>query len=438
MRVLLCAPHYAPFFEGGTEAVVRASAKELRALGHEVLVVAGVDQVLSRSEWPGELFYSAQQVDGIAVHFIPRLETPEGDLDAALADMLVVRRPLALELVLQVAEEFSADVVHIHHHAFLSGGLVAALGREGFRVALSFHDLYMTCPRFFRVPVGLDSCPPLTKVEGCAVCLEPDSAGVPAADLRAGLVERRGYFQSEVESADLLLAPSEHHAARIASLMGIAPDRIHVLPNGLVRETGHAISPALREPGGPLHIFHHGHRARVKGTMDLVQAMALAAKETNCELTLTLAGGEMEEGYDDELRAAAGAVELRFAGTFTGPDLPSLAAGAHLAAFPSRAPESYGLVVDEAFALGLPVLVADSGALPERLCPGGEGAAAAGQSLPAVNLRAWADAIAILVKDPAVITRWRAAIPSTMPGPSEAARLVEPLYREILSLPGQP
>ena len=95
-------------------------------------------------------------------------------------------------------------------------------------------------------------------------------------------------------------------------------------------------------------------------------------------------------------------------------------------------------MVDEAFALGLPVLVADSGALPERLCPGGEGAAAAGQSLPAVNLRAWADAIAILVKDPAVITRWRAAIPSTMPGPSEAARLVEPLYREILSLPGQP
>jgi|FLOH01.1.fsa_nt_gi glycosyltransferase involved in cell wall biosynthesis len=438
MRVLLCAPHFAPFFEGGTESVIRASAKELRALGHDVLVLAGLDQVLARDQWPGELFFVEQLVDGIPVRFIPRLATAEGDLSEALEDMLIVRRPLALELVLQVAEEFAPAIVHVHHHAFLAGGLVAALAQEGFPVALSFHDLFLTCPRFFRVPVQRESCPPLSDVEGCATCLERDSAGVPIDILQAGLVERREFFRREVESANLLISPSAHHAARVAALFGIDARRIRVVPNGLVRKIERAVAPPLRRPGDPLHIFHHGHRAQVKGTLDLVKALALVANETDCELTLTLAGGEMEEDYDSNLRAEAGAVTLKFVGTFTGPELPGLARGAHLAAFPSRAPESYGLVVDEAFALGLPVLVSDSGALPERICPRGSGWPAAGQVLPACNPRAWADAITTLVRDPAVITRWRAALPSTMPSPREATSLLLPLYHEILPPTGKP
>jgi glycosyltransferase involved in cell wall biosynthesis len=432
LKVLLCAPHYAPFFEGGTEAVVRASAKALRALGHEVLVVAGHDQILDRSDWPGELFQTGVLVDGHLVHFIPRLATPEGDLDAAIADVLLVRRPLTLELVIQLAERFQPDVVHVHHHGFLSSSLVAGLTQEGFPVALSLHDLFVTCPRFFRSPEVAMDCPPLREAEGCAPCLAKDSGGASPDALAAGLVARRELFRSELGAAGLLLAPSSHHGRSIEKLFDLDHGAIRTLPNGLVREVKRPPFVGPRLETELLHIFHHGHRSPVKGTLDLVRAMALAAAESGVPMALTLAGAELVPGFDDELRAAAGAVDLRFPGSFSGVELPSLAKGAHLAAYPSRAPESYGLVVDEALAMGLPALVSDGGALPERISGGGPGAPTFGAVLPTGDVAAWAAQIAALARDPRLITRWRAAIPGNMRGPSEAAAELVGLYRATL------
>ena len=80
-------------------------------------------------------------------------------------------------------------------------------------------------------------------------------------------------------------------------------------------------------------------------------------------------------------------------------------AAADIAAFPSRAPESYGLVVEEAFAAGLPVFVSDRGALPERV--GG-----AGEILPAEDPSAWADAIQRLLEHPAQVAELRARVPN--------------------------
>lgn len=435
MKVLLCAPHYAPFFEGGTEAVVRASAKALRKLGHEVLIIAGHDQVLERGEWPGELYQGGVLVDGHPVHFVPRLATPEGDLAAAIDDMLLIDRPLALELVIQLAERFQPDVVHVHHHGFLSNGLVRGLTQEGFPVALSLHDLFATCPRFFRSPMGVMvamDCPALSRAEDCAPCLAQDAGGASPAALSGALVARREAFRAELTAAGLLLAPSSHHGRTIEQLFDLARGQIRTLANGLVREVMRTPYVGPRLETELLHIFHHGHRAPVKGTLDLVRAMALAAAETGVPMALTLAGSELEPGFDDALRAAAGAVDLRFPGSFVGPELPSLAKGAHLAAYPSRAPESYGLVVDEALAMGLPALVSDGGALPERIAPTTPGAPTFGAVLPAGDVAAWAAQIAALARDPRLITRWRAAIPGNMRGPSEAAAELVGLYRATL------
>ncbi|MDG1500110.1 MAG: glycosyltransferase [Planctomycetota bacterium] len=435
MKVLLCAPHYAPFFEGGTEAVVRASARALRKLGHDVLVVAGHDQVLERSEWPGELYQSGVQVDGYPVHFVPRLATPVGDLAAAIDDALLLHRPLALELVIQLAERFQPDVVHVHHHGFLSSGLVRGLAQEGFPVALSLHDLFVSCPRFFRTPVGAMAamgCPPLERASDCTPCLAQDAGGAGPDALAAALVDRRETFRKELESAGLLLAPSSYHGRSIEQLFGLDTGQVRTMANGLVRELRRTTHAGPRLETETLHIFHHGHRAPVKGTLDLVRAMALAAAETGVPMALTLAGAEVEHGFDDELSAAAGAVELRFTGTFAGPELPTLAQGAHLAAYPSRAPESYGLVVDEALAMGLPALVSDGGALPERIAPSTPGAPAFGAVLPTGDVAAWAAQIADLARDPRLTTRWRAAIPGNMRGPSEAAAELVGLYRATL------
>ena len=63
---------------------------------------------------------------------------------------------------------------------------------------------------------------------------------------------------------------------------------------------------------------------------------------------------------------------VRFAGPRTGPALDRAYAGADLLVLPSHA-ESYGMVVTEALARGLPVLATEVGGVPEALGHGEDG-----------------------------------------------------------------
>jgi glycosyltransferase involved in cell wall biosynthesis len=86
--------------------------------------------------------------------------------------------------------------------------------------------------------------------------------------------------------------------------------------------------------------------------------------------TATLVGPLRDPGHVDAVRAAierhglAGRVELT--GPLTGAALGAAYAGTDLLVVPSRA-ETYGMVVTEALARGIPVLVSDAGGLPETL-----------------------------------------------------------------------
>jgi glycosyltransferase involved in cell wall biosynthesis len=84
---------------------------------------------------------------------------------------------------------------------------------------------------------------------------------------------------------------------------------------------------------------------------------------------------------------------LSFPGPRTGPDLDRCYAAADLLVLPSRA-ETYGMVVTEALARGLPVIASDVGGVPEAL--GRAGAGRPGLLVPpdepaalAAALRAW-------------------------------------------------
>ena len=96
-----------------------------------------------------------------------------------------------------------------------------------------------------------------------------------------------------------------------------------------------------------------------------------------------------------------------------------------MGSLPSRAGESYGLVLDEALALGLPVWVSDRGALHERV-------ADAGRVLPAEKPEAWANALRDLLENPSLHARERARVPAALPTAADAARRLEALYRTLL------
>lgn len=428
MRIALVTQQYPPHFEGGTEVVVRAQARALAARGHDVSITSGTDRPHAGVD------VLESEVDGLPVAHLPRRADEPYDL--------LLERPRLARLV--EARVQGADLVHVHHWSTLSGDLVRRLSGSQ-PVAVTLHDLFTTCPRFFRVPPPVSSaspespgslgpaiiCPEPGDVEPCVRCCAPDAGGTPPELLRAGLEQRASAWRAELAAAALRIVPSRFHAAHLARVGGFDELALDVVEHGLCR----ALSPRAPEGSetgrapwtgeGPLVVLHHGHRTAVKGTSDLVRAARAVHEQRPGALQLILAGAEVEAGFDARLRELAGELPIEWAGPYDGPELERLAARADLAAVPSRAPESYGLVVDEALALGLPVWAADRGALGERL-------GAAGRILPADDPAAWAAAFTTILDQPQLLARERDAVPDSRRTADDAARELEALYTSLL------
>jgi glycosyltransferase involved in cell wall biosynthesis len=412
VRITLLTQHFAPHFEGGTEAVARAQARELVRLGHTVSVVSGTDR-------PHEgVDVEHEDVDGLDVSFLRR--HPDESYDLAL------ERPRLRALI--AAQVKRAEIVHVHHWSTLTGSLVRELAATR-PVFVTLHDLFVTCPRFFRFPLpSIEACPSRGDFEPCARCCADDAPGWSLADLRTGLEARARAYQAELDAAARVIVPSRVHAEKLLEYMDLPPERLAVIGHGRIHEPdledGAAAATAWNGDG-PLRVLFLGHRAEVKGVLDLVQALAAVPDPEQIELIFL--GDEVEPGLDERLRKAAGGLSLCFGEDYAPAELGKIfqaAGGAHLGVFPSRAFESYGLVPDELLALGLPVWVSDRGAPQERI-------GAAGRVLPAADPRAWTQAFCEVLEKPDILKKQKSAVPTAAGRTAaDAARELEALYRE--------
>ena len=159
-----------------------------------------------------------------------------------------------------------------------------------------------------------------------------------------------------------VVATSPWTARRLAALHGLDPDRIAVAAPG--------VDPAPRAPGTDRasHLLCVGSITRTKGQDLLVEALAAVA---DLPLTCDLVGPvRRDPGHVAAVHAAVAHhgldARVRITGPRTGPDLDAAYAAADLVVVPSRA-ETYGMVVTEALARGVPVLASTAGGLVETL-----------------------------------------------------------------------
>jgi len=410
MHIVLIAHHFPPDFEGGTESVVRAQARELTALGHRVRIVTGTDRGHSGSD------VERVEVGGLEVAFVPYRRDELYDLELERPRM----RPLIAELVQ------GADLVHVHHWSTLHAHLVRDAREAGIAAVATLHDLFVTCPRVFRLPPDARvTCPPPGEFETCARCIEPGT-GWSHERLLEGLHLRHRWVSAELDAAGAVVVPSRAQAERIGAYVPLDPARLHVVAHGLSDPL-----PRIVERGwdgtGRLRVLFLGHRSDVKGVRELVRGAAALPAEARARLELVLLGDEVHAGYDELLRSDGQGLALSFLGNYTLAELPRRfreVGGAHLGAFPSRAWESYGLVPDELWALGLPVWVTDRGAPQERV-------GRAGRVLPAEDPGAWTRALAEVLAEPGRLEEERRALLPEARTAKEAARELERLYASL-------
>ncbi|HEY6677962.1 MAG TPA: glycosyltransferase family 4 protein [Actinomycetota bacterium] len=223
---------------------------------------------------------------------------------------------------------------------------------------------------------------------------------------------------------DVRIAVSERAAAFARARLG---GEFRVVPNGLDVASFAASEPADLDPGRRLLFV--GRFDRRKGFPVAVEAFRLLV-ERHPDIRLIVAGDGKERAAADRLKPPV-RDRVTMLGTVPRDQLPRYFAACDLLVAPSLSGESFGYVLLEAMAAGLPVVASRIPGYDEVVRDGREGFL-----VPPGNPRAVADAAAKVLDDPALAQTMGHA------GRATAARYdwgvvaeeIEAAYREALAL----
>lgn len=216
-------------------------------------------------------------------------------------------------------------------------------------------------------------------IDGLVACGVPDVVVPQARRLRiavllhlplgdeVGLAPARAATLAEAEGETLrtvsaVVATSPWAARRVVELHGLPVERVHVATPGADR------APLAPGTDGASSLLCVGSITPTKGHDVLVEALAAVAdRPWRCILVGPL---DRDSAHAVAVRNAIGRRgligRLSLTGPLTGERLAAVYASADLLVLPSRA-ETYGMVVTEALARGIPVLATAVGGVPETL-----------------------------------------------------------------------
>ena len=250
----------------------------------------------------------------------------------------------------------------------------------------------------------------------------------PANDDRAADVRTRE--RAVLSAAAAVITTSNWSHARLLELYGLPARRVHVAEPGVTE----AELAAGTTTGGALLCvaavtFDKGHDV-------LLDALAtISDLSWHCACVGRL---DRDPAFVEGLRrrladlGLTGRVDL--AGPRTGADLDRSYAAADLIVLASRA-ETYGMVVTEALARGLPVLAADVGGVPEALGRGADGTRP-GRLVPPEDPQALGAALRAWLGDAGLRARWRRAARArreSLPGWSTTASILAGVLAGVLA-----
>jgi glycosyltransferase involved in cell wall biosynthesis len=319
MRILQVHTRYRQ--AGGEDRVVAAEAELLRAGGHEV------EQVLA--------------------------DNPTAPAAAAAALLRAPRNPASRRDVEQAAARFDPDVAHVHNTWYTqSPSILDGLWASGVPTVMTVHNYRLMCVNGMLLRDGrpCEDCIGRSPLPGIRHrCYRNSVVASTVAAATIGYNRRRSTWDRAV---DLYLAPTEFVRDRLLD-GGFPADRIRVKPH-FVEDPGQRRAP----PSQSHTVLSVGRLSPDKGCHALLDAWAALG---DAELELVCIG---DGPLRDELTRRR-VPRVRFVGSVEPEEVRSWMLRARLLVATSTWYETFGLVVAEAMAAGLPVIVPSGGALAE-------------------------------------------------------------------------
>ncbi|MHC4941745.1 MAG: glycosyltransferase [Planctomycetota bacterium] len=345
MKVVEVVHGFPPEVVGGTERYVQRITEGLRDKGHQLFVYSG------SLKWMEDFTVEAVEREGFELTTVHRNDLYFDRWDKAY-------NPLVEENFTQYLESRKPDLVHVHHWVRLTSNLGVVAARAGIPVVITLHDLYATCPRFFRM-----------KEDGsyCVLPLSPENCLHSAErwlfqrdpEIRSALISFQEDVMAELAVATRIVTPSLTHAETVKERLGATDVEIEVLPHGRLT----SLNPAPRpDTGGKLVMVYFSHLYPFKGAKQLIEAFRKMAHQDQAELHLF--GGEVLPEFATQLKELARGLEVKFHGPYVPEDLEKFPMD--LVVIPTLLSESYSFILDEAADLKVPIVASEAGAIPER------------------------------------------------------------------------
>ncbi len=422
MRILIAGTGRFHHQLGGGQVYVRNLCRELHQAGHKVTAVCNIDVTVD-SKWHGRI---PSVVDGVSVSELlcfkkfegASYPTQLGGLSLAIHSLLAELTPDVVHanadkvLYARICKEVGIPCVVTAHH----GGIVCPTG------ALLHHDGSI-CKKTVN-PIDCEACVikslPAPEFGKFLVAVTP---GFLRHSLETGLskvwnipfvsqalrssqkVRDKIAANSDLgKSATLVICPSE--AIRGAMIRNGTPAiKTIVVPHGIPNLSTRP--PVTGLPGRPLRFGFVGRINRVKGFHVLLEALKLLTGAFEFR-----AIGAAHSKWEKRFLARSIAVcekrtSIMFSGHLEGEDLLGAIAECDVIVVPSICLEVFGLVILEAWALGRPVIVTDSGG-PGEIVKDGLG----GFVVPPNNPQALRGALQKFIDNPNLVEEMAKKIPA--------------------------
>jgi len=363
MRIAYVVHKFPPDSLGGTEIYSWSLARTLAEAGHEVHVLYPMRGLL-----PAD---AHQAQDGVQVWRVPLPESRAQE--GPVRQFWHTFRDVGIERVFgHFLAEVQPELVHFQHVQGVSARLIG-LARGRPRV-VTLHDYWYFCANSQLVRPDQKVCDGPKLGWNCVDCatVRADVAALRALRPLVALpfAYRNWYLRSTIEQIDLFLAPSEFLRIQYAR-QGFPEQRMVVVENGL--DTSRLADVPSVEPHPPVvrpHFGFLGSLAWQKGVHVLVEAFNQLPSDTS----LTIYGSESAfPEYVGRLKAAARHPNIRFAGPLDHHRVGAALRQLDCLVVPSLWYENSPVVIQEAYALQLPVVASRLGALTEKVRDGETG-----------------------------------------------------------------
>lgn len=371
MKICFVLNHFLPEQTAGTEIYVKALAENLIRQGKECFVLI-----------PN---YGKDKAEEYFIDTVRVIKYPE----TSIADRTLImgkKAPEGLKHFLEILAAENPDAVHFHGIAGSNGITVRHIfsaKAAGFATLMTFHLAGHSCMTGNLMYKDQQLCDGVIRIKRCAECFLYVTKGNAAARLLTTpgmLLHKLGVNTTSLNSSagtalgfpfiieklkkelqliekncDKLVALT-HWYREILIKNNISENKISLITQALPKESKANLTDSPSDKKDCLRIIFIGRISRFKGVHLLIGAL----KEVKGNVRLDIYGQENDSEYSDECRALAeGMNNISWKGLLSPECVVETIHRYDLLCLPSTFSEMSPLVIQEAYAAGVPVLASD-------------------------------------------------------------------------------